>query len=143
MVFKAIKTVTVDNYDFFGSTESNENCEYSVFATNLEGNGYEIYKIYNQRAVCENWIAQIKSQLMAGKTLTHAFWTNDILWQLCCLSYNLSVMMRKNDETPKKTIENQEHTTFLYWFIKVPANLVKTSRKTILKIYKNLHLNIF
>jgi hypothetical protein len=47
------------------------------------------------------------------------FWANDILWQLSVLAYNISVMMRQR----KNKFKQQEHRSFIDWFIVVPAKI--------------------
>lgn len=54
-----------------------------------------LHELYNQRSTSETWIEQVKGHTIPGSTLTEDFWTNDILWQLSVLAYNISVMMRK------------------------------------------------
>lgn len=93
----------------------------------------ELHEIYKQRSTSETWIEQVKSQLLAGKTLTDNFWANDILWQLNCFAYNISVLMRSNHKKFKK----QEHKTFRNWFILVPGKLISSGRSIEIKMYEN------
>ena len=135
--FKAIRTVkeyVIRTY--LGKEELIPIYEYACYVSGYESlNGYELHEIYKQRSESETWIEQIKNQVFAGKTLTDNFWANDILWQLSCFAYNLSIMMRNKHQIVKK----QEHRTFKDWFILVPGRLVKSGRKIELKIYENYY----
>jgi len=106
--------------------------EYFCYCTNLIGlNTNEIHELYGKRGNCENWIEQVKNQLLAGKTLTNNFWANDIFWQLCVFAYNLSILMRQKIAKVLK----QEYNTFRDWFVRVPGELIRTANQLILKIY--------
>lgn len=107
--------------------------DYFCYCSNLDFSALELHKLYGKRAESENWIAQVKNQLFAGNTLTNDFWANDLFWQLAVMAYNISVMSRFSDEKFHKL----EHSTFLNFFIKVPAKVVSKSRNWIVKMYKN------
>jgi len=133
---KAIRTIVDWQWvEYFGQKQRLPVYEYACYCSTLEENAYELHQTYTKRSESETWIEQIKSQLLASKTLTNDFHANDILWQLSVLSYNLSVMMRYK----VKKFWNQEHTTFRNWFINVPGKLVKTSRYLDLKIYEHYY----
>jgi hypothetical protein len=122
--------------DFFGEKQIVPVYEYRCYISSYEDkNAYELHQLYKQRAISETWIEQVKSQLLAGKTLTDNFWANDILWQLNCFAYNISVMIRNKHQIAKK----QEHSTFRDWFIAVPGKIIKTGRKIELKIYESYY----
>ncbi|MFQ5752455.1 MAG: IS1380 family transposase, partial [bacterium] len=133
---RAIRTI-VDwkLLEYFGHKERVPVYEYACYCSTLEGNAFELHQIYNQRSESETWIEQVKSQLLASKTLTNDFHANDILWQLNVMAYNLSVMMRYK----AKKFWHQEHATFRAWFINVPGKLVKRSRYLDLKIYQHYY----
>lgn len=121
--------------EYLGQIEKVAEYEYACFCSDLPGTATELYKKYSERSTCETWIEQVKSQLMAGKTLTDNFWANDMLWQLNIFAYNLSIMMRFKITK----FWRQEHTTFKEWFIEVPAKLVQTGHQLILRIYQNYY----
>lgn len=120
---------------FFGKSESTPIYEYACYCSDLELTATELYKLYAQRSTSETWIEQVKSQLMAGKTLTDSFWANDILWQLNVMAYNYSVIMRFKI----KRFWREEHTTFKEWFINLPAKFISSGRGLVLKIYENYY----
>lgn len=131
--FRAIRTiVSWQIVDYFGEKEQLPVYKYACYSSNLKKDAFELHQIYKKRSESETWIEQVKSQLLASKTLTNDFHANDILWQLNVMAYNLSVMMRYN----VKKLWNQEHATFRNWFINVPGKLVRGSRYLELKIYK-------
>lgn len=133
---KAVRmVVNRTRFSFFGKTMIAEEYEYVCFCSDLTVSATELYKKYSERSTSETWIEQVKSQLMAGKTLTDDFWANDIIWQLSVMAYNLSVMMRYRVEKLYK----EEHTTFREWFIEVPAKIVRSGNQIFLKIYQNYY----
>ncbi len=133
---KAIRTVTEwIEVEFMGKKQVVPKYEYACYCSNLDGDALFLHELYNQRSTSETWIEQVKSQLLAGATITDNFDANDILWQLSILAYNLSVMMRYKI----KNYWRQEHATFRDWFINIPAKLVQTSRQITMKIYNNYY----
>ena len=140
---KAIRTITEwVEVEFIGKKQLVPKYEYACYCSSLwkstsmeEKDALSLHELYNQRSTSETWIEQVKSQLLAGTTLTDNFHANDILWQLSVFAYNLSVMMRYN----MKNVWKQEHATFRDWFINLPAKLVKSGRQIKMKIYKNYY----
>jgi len=122
-------------FENFGQVEKVAEYEYVCFCSDLSGTATELYKKYAERSTSETWIEQVKSQLMAGKTLTDDFWANDMLWQMDVFAYNMSVIMRFKI----RKFWQQEHTTFKEWFITVPAKLVHTGHQWIMKIHQNYY----
>jgi hypothetical protein len=135
--FKAIRTVKeYVEADFFGVTKKVPVYQYACYVSSYtQKDATELHDLYKERSTSETWIEQVKGQLLAGKTLTDNFWANDILWQLNCFAYNISVMMRSNHKKFKK----QEHQTFREWFIIVPGKIVSGGHTKEVKIYKNYY----
>jgi len=130
--FKAVRKIKkYEEKTFFGKTEWVPVYEYACYCTNKNMDAWAAHECYKQRSTSENWIDQVKNQLMAGMTLTDDFWANDILWQLSVLAYNLSLMMRQK----KDKLHRQEHRTFRNWFICVPAEFFG-KRKAKLHLYE-------
>ena len=122
--------------DFFGIKLLVPVYEYACYVSSLaDKNGLELHEKYKERSTSETWIEEVKRQLLAGKTLTQDFWANDILWQLSCFAYNISVLMRRKH----KNLRKQEHKTFREWFILVPGKIVRSSRVIYLKMYKHYY----
>ena len=83
--------------------------------------------------IFKTWIEKIKGHVMAGAKFTGDFWANDILWQLCVLAYNVSVMMRQK----KNKFKKQEHKSFIDWFITVPAKITSSGHQIEIKMYEH------
>ncbi|MFC2087266.1 IS1380 family transposase [Bacteroidota bacterium] len=107
--------------------------QYVCYISSYNMNAMELHELYKQRSTSETWIEQVKGHVMAGNTLTDDFWANDILWQLCVFAYNISVMMRQK----KNRFKQQEHRSFIDWFISVPAKITRSEHQTELKIYEH------
>lgn len=135
--FKAVKSIKeYVEKDFFGKKELVPVYQYACYVSSFQDkDAMELHEIYKQRSTSETWIEEVKSQLLAGKTLTDDFWANDILWQLNCFAYNISVLMR----TKHKRLGRQEHKTFRDWFILVPGKVVSSGHSIEVKIYENYY----
>lgn len=134
--FKAISIITgYHKEDYWGEIIYIPKYYYACYCSDLELDAYDLHEKYKERSTSETWIEQIKSQLLAGSTLTDNFHANDILWQLSILAYNISVIMRVTDNKYWR----QEHETFMGWFINIPGKIVNSGRQSILKIYKNYY----
>jgi hypothetical protein len=133
---KAIRTVKGwVEVECFGELECVPEYEYSCFCSTLNLDAAGLYGKYKERSTSETWIEQVKSQLLAGKTLTDNFHANDILWQLQVFAYNLSVMMRYKI----RKFWQEEHQSFREWFIHLPAKLVNSGGRISMKIYENYY----
>ncbi len=134
---KAIRTVKeYVEVEYLGKKQIVPIYQYACYVSSYsKKNAVELHDLYKERSTSETWIEQVKGQLLAGKTLTDDFWANDILWQLNCFAYNISVMMRNKH----KKIKKQEHQTFREWFIVVPAKIVSGGHAKEVKIYENYY----
>lgn len=140
---KAIRSVKgYIEVDYFGEKRLVAVYEYSCFCSNLSLDAFRLYENYKQRSTSENWIEQVKNQLLASKTLTNNFHANDLLWQFGVFAYNLSVIMRykaKKHLTAVRQVWREEHNSFRDWFIELPAKIVRSGRQVELKIYENYY----
>jgi hypothetical protein len=133
---KAIRTIKKwIETEYFGKIVLVPEYQYACYCSNVEGDAFELHELYKQRSTSETWIEQIKSQLLAGKTLTSDFHANDILWQLNVFAYNLSIIMRYKYK--RKRIWREEHETFREWFINLPAKVVSGGHQIELKLYSH------
>lgn len=102
---KAIKTLSgYTQAEYFGEIQQVEVYQYACYCSDLELTVQELHEKYNERSTSENWIEQVKNQLLAGKTLTNNFHANDLLWQIGVFAYNLSIMLRYNPPRRKRNI---------------------------------------
>jgi len=62
--------------------------------TNLSLSPNQLENFYNQRTTCENLIDVGKNQVGWCGMLTQRFWTNDLLFQLVMLTYNLLICFK-------------------------------------------------
>lgn len=107
--------------------------EYLCYCTNLKGlSTVEIHGLYAKRGDCENWIEQVKNQLLGGKTLVDDFWANDLLWQFSVLAYNHSLLMR----IKVNKFFRQEYNTFREWFVRIPGEIINSGNRLIVRLYK-------
>jgi hypothetical protein len=133
---KAIRTLSgYTEVEYFGETQRVAVYEYACYCSSLDLSGEGLHEQYNERSTSENWIEQVKNQLLAGKTITSDFHANDILWQIGVLAYNLSVMMRYK----VKKYWKEEHNTFRDWFIELPAKILTGGRQIEIKIYEKYY----
>jgi len=107
--------------------------QYVCYISSYDMDAMELHELYKQRSTSETWIEQVKGHTMAGGTITDDFWANDILWQLSVFAYNISVMMRQK----KNKFKQQEHRSFIDWFISVPARITRSGHQIELKMYEH------
>lgn len=133
-VMKAMRSVKeYVQAEYLGEKQIVPVYQYACYASNYDLDAAGLHDLYKQRSTSETWIEQVKGHTMAGSTLTGDFWANDILWQLNVLAYNLSVMMRQK----KSKFKQQEHRTFIDWFIAVPARITSSGHQIELKMYEH------
>jgi hypothetical protein len=72
--------------------------------------------------------------MAAGSILTHDFWANSALFQICILAYNLLVWMMWL--TLKHALQ-EEPNTIRFWLIHVPARFVERGRRCFLNISRD------
>lgn len=133
---KAIRTIVgYQEIEYFGEKQKVPIYEYSCYCSSLDISARKLHDKYKERSTSENWIEQVKNQLLAGKTLTNNFHANDLLWQIGVLAYNISVMMRYKT----KKHWSEEHNTFREWFIELPGKIVTGGRQITLKIYEHYY----
>lgn len=119
-IFVAVRLLEgYEEADLFGARPI---YSYMLWVTNLRLSPNKLESFYNQRANCENLIAQGKGQLGWSTMRTQSFWTNDTLFQLGILSYNLSVWFKRRF-LPKGD-QMQELATFRNWFIRAAGKVV-------------------
>jgi hypothetical protein len=125
-------TTTVD---MLGDTIEIPVYMYASFCSNLECSAQEIYEKYRERSTSETWIEEVKSQALAGKTLTNSFHANEILWLLSTMAYNLGVLARRKT----KSAVTFEHKSFRDLFMNVPGYVRIRKGRLMLELYKNYY----
>jgi len=134
-VLKAIRTVKeYVQVTYLGQEEILPVYQYVCYIiSSYDTDATQLHELYKQRSNSGTWIDQVKGHVMAGETLTDDFWANDILWQLSAFAYNILVMMRQK----KNRFKQQEHRTFIDWFISVPAKITRSGHQMELKLYEH------
>lgn len=132
-VLKAMRTVKeYVRVTYLGQEEILPVYQYVCYISSYDMDADQLHELYKQRSTSETWIEQVKGHVMAGETLTDDFWANDILWQLSVFAFNISIMMRQK----KNRFKQQEHRSFIDWFISVPAKITRSGHQTELKMYE-------
>jgi len=133
-ILKAMRSVKeYVQVEYLGEKQIVPVYQYVCYASSYDMTAIELHELYKQRSTSETWIEQVKGHTMAGSTLTEDFWANDILWQLSVLAYNISVMMRQR----KNKFKQQEHRSFIDWFIAVPAKITVSGHQIELRMYEH------
>ena len=108
---------------------------YILFVTNLHLSPNKLEAFYNQRATAETLIAQGKGQLGWSTMRTQSFWTNDALFQIGLLAYNLFVWFKRSFLPEDE--HGQELETFRSWFIRAAGKVVHSGRRWSLDLGEN------
>ena len=119
--------------------------EYGLWVTNLSLSPNKLEDFYNQRTTCENLIDVGKNQVGWCGMLTQRFWTNDLIFQIAMLAYNLVVWFKMR--FLPAGMQGQEVETFRSWFIRTAGHIVFTGGQRFIDIgadnpWKELWLSI-
>jgi hypothetical protein len=72
-----------------------EDYDYFFFVTNdMELSSEEVVEFHEKRGNCENTIKEAKYDMAVGHLLLQSFWTNEAIFQLMMLAYNLFLLFR-------------------------------------------------
>ena len=88
-------------------------------------------KKYGERATCETWIEECKTQMNAGHIRTSEFWANSALFQCAILAYNLLKWMAL---LTGGVVRKWEIKTMRLWLIRIAGKLTKDGGQLILKL---------
>jgi hypothetical protein len=105
---------------------------YQVFVTNLPLRAEEIWYFYRRRASIEVIIRELKENYALAKIPTNSFQANQFYFQLLLFAYNLVNWFKRLCLPPrfqKATLE-----TIRTEFLVLPARLVKTQHRNVLKL---------
>ena len=106
--------------------------EYQLWVTNISASVNKLEKFYNLRSTCENLIDVGKNQMGWCGMLTKRFWTNDLIFQIALLAYNLMVWFKMRFLPPE--MQGQEVETVRSWLIKTAGHVIHTGRQWFLDI---------
>ena len=108
---------------------------YEVICTNQRLKAENIWRLYNQGAVVEQVIDELKNDLSATGIRTTSFWANDALFITGLIAYNLLNCIRRMALT--KTYRTARIKRLSLLFFQIGANVVRRSRGLWIKIRRD------
>ena len=106
--------------------------DYQVIVTNSDKEAVDVWRYYNKRACCENFIKEGIYSFGLDKIVSHSYAGNYAWYEILMLSYNLMNFF-KEDVLNQKKIKNMAHVIRDRLFL-IPGKLVSTSGRYILKL---------
>ncbi len=106
--------------------------DYQVIVTNSDIPPEEVWRFYNKRACCENFIKEGIYSFGLDKVISHSYAGNYAYFELLMLAYNL-INFFKEEVLKQKKIKNMAHTIRERLFL-IPGRLISTHRRWILKL---------
>jgi len=106
--------------------------DYQVMVTNSKKAPEEVWRFYNQRACCENFIKEGIYSLGLDKVVSHSYAGNCTWFELLMLGYNLMNLFKEqvlNQTKIKAMVATIRDRLFL-----IPGKLVHSARQWILKL---------
>jgi hypothetical protein len=119
---KQLKLLNIDDVKY----------DYQVVVTNSEKEAVDVWRYYNKRACCENFIKEGIYGFGLDKVVSHSYAGNYAWFELLMLSYNFMNFFKEevlNQKKVKNTIQTIRDRLFL-----IPGRLVSTSRQWVLKL---------
>jgi len=105
---------------------------YSFFVTNTELSPEEVVEFYQKRGNCENYIKEAKYDMAVGHLLLKSFWSNEAIFQLMMLAYNLFLLFKIDSLRP--TEYRQQIKTFRLKYIFLAGKIIRTARSVVMKL---------
>jgi hypothetical protein len=105
---------------------------YQVFVTNLPLRAEEIWHFYRPRAAIEVTIRELKESHALAKIPTNSFQANQFYFHLLLFAYNLVNWFKRLCLPPR--FQNATSETIRTEFLVLPARLVKTQHRNVLKL---------
>jgi len=121
---KQLKLLNIDDVKY----------DYQVIMTNSEKEAVDVWRYYNKRACCENFIKEGIYGLGLDKVVSHSYAGNYAWFELLMLAYNLMNFFKEevlNQKKVKNTIQIIRERLFF-----IPGRLIFTSRRWALKLEK-------
>jgi hypothetical protein len=106
--------------------------DYQVITTSSDKDAADVWRYYNQRACCENFIKEGIYGFGLDKVVSHSYAGNYTWFELLMLAYNLMNFF-KEEVLNQKKIKHMTQTIRDRIFL-IPGKLVSTSRQLILKL---------
>jgi hypothetical protein len=108
------------------------NGRYEVICTNQRLKAENIWHLYNQGAVVEQVIDELKNDLSATGIRTDSFWANDALFITGLIAYNLLNCIRRIALPKVYRTARIKRLSFL--FFQIGANVIRHARGFWIKI---------
>jgi hypothetical protein len=109
-----------------------EEYEYFFFVTNTDRSSEEVVDFYQKRGNCENYIKEAKYDMAVGRLLLKSFWSNEAIFQLMMLAYNLFLLFKI--DFLRTTEYRQQIKTFRLKYIFLAGKIIKTARSVVMKL---------
>jgi len=109
-----------------------EEYDYLLFVTNTELSSEEVVDFYQKRGNCENYIKEAKYDMAVGRLLLKSFWSNEAIFQLMMLAYNLFLLFKI--DFLRTTEFRQQIKTFRLKYIFLAGKIIKTARSVVMKL---------
>ena len=108
--------------------------DYQVIVTSSYKEAADVWRYYNQRACCENFIKEGIYGFGLDKVVSHCYAGNYVWFELLMLAYNLMNLF-KEEVLNQKKVKHMTQTIRDRIFL-IPGKLVSTSRQWVLKLEK-------
>ena len=109
-----------------------EDYDYLIFVTNTELSSEEVVDFYQKRGNCENYIKEAKYDMAVGRLLLKSFWSNEAIFQLMMLAYNLFLLFKI--DIVRTTEYRQQIKTFRLKYIFLAGKIIRTARSVVMKL---------
>ena len=109
-----------------------EEYTYFFFVTNTDLSPDEVVEFYQKRGNCENYIKEAKYDMAVGHLLLKSFWSNEAIFQLMMLAYNLFLLFKI--DSLRTSEYRQQIKTFRLKYIFLAGKIVRTARSVVMKL---------
>jgi hypothetical protein len=109
-----------------------EEYDYLFFVANTELSSEEVVDLYQKRGNCENYIKEAQYDMAVGRLLLKSFWSNEAIFQLMMLAYNLFLLFKI--DFLRTTEFRQQIKTFRLKYIFLAGKNIKTARSVVMKL---------
>jgi hypothetical protein len=91
-----------------------------------------VVDFYQKRGNSENYIKEAKYDMAVGRLLLKSFWSNEAIFQLMMLAYNLFLLFKI--DFLRTTEYRQQIKTFRLKYIFLAGKIIKTARSVMMKL---------
>jgi len=118
-------------------------CHYEFLVTTLtELSSIDLFRMYHNRGVAENFIKEAKDGFGFDKTNSHSFQANTTRMWLAVLSYTLSLLFKRL--VLPSTIQTATIGTLRFWLLHIAGRVTTHARKTSIHLSRsNPHIRLF